>query len=81
MSRGARLGRELRIRWWPRFFLVGVVLAVIGVTLLSGVAQLAVVCLGAVLATFAVIRPLSSDDDYHREPPVPSLLGMLGPNA
>ena len=71
MSRGARFGRELRIRWWPRFILLGLVLAVVGVKLLGGAAQFAVTCLGVAVAAFAVIRPLSRDDDYRREPPVP----------
>ena len=45
-SHGARLAHILRTRWWPRFALAGVVLAVIGVTLLSGAAQALVTLLG-----------------------------------
>jgi hypothetical protein len=39
----------LRTRWWPRFLLAGLVLAVVGVTLLSGVAQAAVAFLGVLV--------------------------------
>ena len=38
-SHGAGLARTLRTRWWPRWALAGAVLAVVGVTLLSGEAQ------------------------------------------
>ena len=72
MSRSARFGHAFRIRWWPGFILLGVVLAVIGVRLLGGAAQFAVTCLGVAVAAFAIIRPLPSDDDYRREPPVPA---------
>jgi hypothetical protein len=37
----ARLERTLRTRWWPRFLLAGVLLIVVGATLLSGMAQAA----------------------------------------
>ena len=45
-SHGAGLARALRTRWWPRVALAGVILAVIGVTLLSGAAQALVTLLG-----------------------------------
>ena len=45
-SHGARLPRTVRTGSWPRFALAGVILAVIGVTLLSGAAQALVTLLG-----------------------------------
>jgi predicted anti-sigma-YlaC factor YlaD len=91
LSRSAPFRRELLIRWWPRFILVGVALVVIGLTMLSGAAQFVVICLGVPVAAFAVIRPLSSDDDYRREPPLGTTttraarlslpVGMLGRNG
>lgn len=60
--------------------LAGAVLAVLGITLLHGVAQFAVACLGVAVVGFALIRALYSDDDYHRpEPPVPP--GAPGPGG
>ena len=44
-TRGSSIVRTLRTAWWPRFAVAGVVLTVIGVTLLSGAAQ-ALVALG-----------------------------------
>ena|ERR1039458_1568722 len=48
-SHGAAIAHALRTRWWPRFLLAGLVLAVVGVTLLSGVAQAAVAFLGVLV--------------------------------
>ena len=42
---GSSIARTLRTAWWPRFAVAGVVLTVIGATLLSGAAQ-ALVALG-----------------------------------
>jgi hypothetical protein len=47
--RAARLVRTLRTRWWPRFLLSGVLLVVVGVTLLSGAAKAWVVGAGAAI--------------------------------
>src|SRR5215510_15756433 len=38
--RAARLARTLRTRWWPRFLLTGVLVVVVGATLVSGEAAL-----------------------------------------
>lgn len=70
--RTARLARTLRTRWWPRLLLAGVLLVVVGVTLLSGAAKAWVVGLGAAIIFVIGLRSLSmSPDDYRREPPVP----------
>lgn len=36
---GSSIARTLRTAWWPRFAVTGLVLVVVGVTLLSGAAQ------------------------------------------
>ena len=69
--------RAVRTRWWPRFLLAGVVLAVAGVALFSGAAQFALAVLGVSVAGFSVVRGLDSDDYYRHEPPVPP--GAPGP--
>jgi uncharacterized membrane protein HdeD (DUF308 family) len=74
----ASIVRAARTRRWPWFLLAGTVLAVIGATLLSGVAQAAAAFLGVTVCLFAVVRGLDRDDDYYREePPVPP--GAPGP--
>jgi hypothetical protein len=70
-SRRDLMVRAVRIRWWPRFLVAGVVLAVAGVALFSGVAQFALVVLGALVAMFSAVRGLERDDYYRHEPPVP----------
>jgi len=57
-SHGAALARTLRTRWWPRFALAGVVLAVVGVTLLSGAAQAGVALLGVTVFLVALLQGL-----------------------
>lgn len=70
--RAARLVRTLRTRWWPRFLLAGVLLVVVGVTLLSGAAKAWVVGAGAAVIFVIVLRSLSmTPEDYRREPPMP----------
>lgn len=71
MSRAALVVRAVRTRWWPRFLLAGALLVVVGVALLSGVAQAAAGLLGVLIFLFAAVRGLDSDDYYRREPPVP----------
>ena len=71
ISRRALVVRALRTRWWPRFLFAGVALAVAGIALLSGPAQAATGFFGALVALFALIRGLDSDDYYRHEPPVP----------
>jgi hypothetical protein len=57
-SHSAGLARTLRSRWWPRCALAGVVLAVVGVTLLSGAAQAGGALLGITVFLFAVVLGL-----------------------
>ena len=70
--RTARLARTLRTRWWPRFLLVGVLLVVVGATLVSGAAGTWVVGGGAAIIFVIAVRALSlTPDEYRRDPPVP----------
>ena len=70
--RAARLVRMLRTRWWPRFLLAGVLLVVVGVTLLSGAAKAWVVGAGAAVIYVIGLRSLSmTPAEYRREPPMP----------
>ena len=70
--RTARLARTLRTRWWPRFLLAGVLLVVIGTTLLSGVAEAWVAGSGAAIIFVMSFWLLStSPADSRREPPIP----------
>lgn len=80
VSRGASVARTLRTRWSPRFLLAGVVLAVVGVVVLSGAVQALVVLLGALIFFFAAYQGLAGkawSRDRMREPPVPP--GSGGP--
>ena len=70
--RGARLARTLRTSWWPRVFLVGVLLLLVAGTLLSGGAAAWVGISGAVIIFVTAARALSiTPGDYRREPPIP----------
>jgi hypothetical protein len=71
MSRRSLFVRALRTRWWPRFMLAGALVAVVGITLLSGVVQAACGLGGVLVFLFALVRGLDSDDYYHRERPIP----------
>jgi uncharacterized membrane protein HdeD (DUF308 family) len=71
MSHRALMVRAVRTRRWPWFLLAGVVLAVGGATLLSGVAQAVAVFLGVAVCLFALVEGIDSDDYYRPEPPVP----------
>lgn len=62
--------RAVRTRRWPWFLLAGVLLAVGGFTLLSGVAQAVAVFLGVAVCLFALVEGIDSDDYYRPEPPV-----------
>jgi hypothetical protein len=74
--RAARLVRTLRTRWRHRFLLSGVLLVVVGVTLLSGGAKAWVVGAGAAIIFVIGLRSLSmTPADYRREPPMPSGAG------
>jgi hypothetical protein len=57
-SSGANLARTLRARLWPRFALAGGVLAIAGVTMLSGGAQGGAVLGGIAVFAFAVLQGL-----------------------
>jgi hypothetical protein len=73
-TRGSSILRTLRTAWWPRFLVVGVVLMIVGVTLLSSMAQALATLGGAVIGVFAVTVGLlgkSWDRDRMREPPMP----------
>ena len=65
-----RLERTLRTRWWLRFLLAGVLLIVVGATLLSGMAQAVIAGLGALIIFVIFIQALSTHD-YSHEPPTP----------
>jgi hypothetical protein len=81
-TRGSSIGRTLRTAWWPRFLVAGVVLVVVGVTLLSGTAQALASFGGAVIFVLAAAVGLlgkSWDRDRRREPPVPP--GIPGPHG
>jgi hypothetical protein len=60
----------MRVRWWLVFVFGGVVLAAVGLTLLSGIAQFLVFCLGVLCVVLALVRR-AGGQDYHRERPVP----------
>ena len=73
-ARGSSIARTLRTAWWPRILVAGLVLTVVGVTLLSGTAQALVTLGGAVVFVFAAAQGLTGkswDRDRRREPPVP----------
>jgi len=77
--RTTRLARVLRTRWWPRFLLVGVLLVVIGATLVGGAAGAWVVGAGAGTIFIVAFSLLSmSPADYRREPPLPPGAGAAG---
>lgn len=62
VSHGAGLARSFRTRWWPRCALAGVVLAVIGATLLSGATQAWVALLGMTVFLIALLHGLGVHD-------------------
>jgi hypothetical protein len=67
----ARVTRTLRTGWWPRFLLAGVLLVVVGATLLSGTAKTVAAGLGALIIYVIGVWSLSmSPSDYRRERPV-----------
>jgi hypothetical protein len=68
--RAARLTRILRTGWSPRFLLAGLLLVVVGATLLSGAAETVVAGFGALIIYVIGASSLSmSPGDYRREPP------------
>ena len=80
-TRGSSIVRTLRTAWWPRFLVVGLVLVVVGVTLLTGGAQALAALGGAVIFILAAavgLQGKSWERDSRREPPVPP--GAPGPS-
>lgn len=69
MIRNARV-RLQGVRWWLVFVLGGVLLGVVGLTLLTGTVQFVVVVLGVLFIAFALYRR-AGGTDYHRERPNP----------
>ena len=68
--RGAGLAQTLRTRWWPRFLLVGVLVVVVGATVVSGAAAPWVMFAGAaVLFVVACSALANKPDEYRREGP------------
>jgi hypothetical protein len=77
---GARLARTLRTRWWPRFLLAGVLVVVVGATLVSGAAAPWVMFAGAAIIFAIAAWALSmSPGEYRHEPPIPP--GSPGPGG
>jgi hypothetical protein len=61
-ARSAGPARTLRTRWWPRFLLIGALLTVVGVTLLSGVAQAVTALLGVLIFLIALLKAVGADN-------------------
>ena len=73
------MARTLLTRWWPRFFLMGVLVVVIGATVVSGAAALWVIFAGAAISFISLFSLLSmSPADYRRERPMPPGAGAAG---
>ena len=71
---GSSIAWTLRTAWWPRFAVTGLVLVVVGVTLLRGAAQGLVAVGGMVVFACAAAVGLAGkswEQDRRREPPVP----------
>jgi len=74
-----RLARTLRTRWWPRFLLTGVLVVVVGATVVSSAAAPWVILAGAAIIFVVACSALASKpSDYRREGPVPP--GAPGPS-
>jgi hypothetical protein len=73
-TRGSSIARTLRTAWWPRFASAGLVITIVGVTLLSGTAQALVALGGAVVFLAAAVIGLGGkgwDRDSRNQPPMP----------
>jgi hypothetical protein len=78
--RGARLARTLRTRWWPRFILAGVLVVVVGATLVGGAAGGWVALAGAAIIFGSAAWALSvTPGEYRHEAPTPP--GAPGPRT
>ena len=60
----------MRVRWWLVFLFGGLLLGVVGLTLLSGTVQFVAVFLGVAFVVLALYRR-AGGTDYSRERPVP----------
>jgi hypothetical protein len=69
--RAGRVAVTLRTRWWPRFLVAGVLLVVIGGTVLSGIAQALVAGAGAAVIVTLMAKSGSSSNDEKYEQPSP----------
>ena len=56
----------MRIRWWLVFVLVGVLLAVVALTLLSGMSQFLVFCVGVLFTV--LVAPFANTTTFERPP-------------
>src|ERR1700761_8351331 len=73
-ARGGSVARTLRTAWWPRFMVAGLILIVVGGTLLADPAQALVTLAGALVFVFAAGHGGQGrfwEQDSRREPPVP----------
>ena len=73
-SRGSSIARTLRTAWWPRVLVAGLVLMIVGLTLLTDPAQALVTLGGAVVFVFVAAQGWQGkfwEQDRRREPPVP----------
>lgn len=61
-SHATGLTRTLLTRWWPRFALAGVVLTIIGATLIRGTAQAWIALLGVAVFLVALLHGLGAHD-------------------
>jgi hypothetical protein len=77
------LARTLQTRSWPRFLLAGVLVVVVGATLVSGEAALWVMLGGSAIIFVVALWALSmSPDEYKREAPgPPGVPGPFGPGS
>ena len=74
------MARTLWTRWWPRFFLMGVLVVVVGATLVSSAAAPWVIFAGAAVIFISLFWLLSmSPADYRREAPTPPGAGRRMP--
>jgi hypothetical protein len=73
-THGSSIARTLRTAWWPRFLVAGLVLMIVGLTLLTDPAQVLVTLGGAVVFLFAAAQGWQGKfwaQDRRHEPPVP----------
>jgi hypothetical protein len=72
----------MRVRWWLVFVLGGVILGVVGATLLSGTAQGVVIVVGILVVGFGLYRGIGGADlDRSPDWPPPPPGGDPGPGG